>query len=91
MQECDVFVLLPISMQKQKINHGKACNPLHADYKECLSTDVQFTFMKTCAAPGEGTKSQCHLTTEILSLARLHTVNADCWHGELPHFALSVA
>lgn len=82
---CVVFVPLPISTRKQKINHSKACNPLHADYKKCLSTDVQFTFMQSYTAPGGGGDSKSHLTEEMVSLAWLQRVNADGRLEELPH------
>lgn len=83
MQVCVVFVPLPISTQKQKINHSKACNPLHADYKKCLSTDVQFTLMQSYTAPGK--KSKSHRTEEMVSRAGLQRVNAHGWLEELPH------
>lgn len=67
MQVCVVFVPLPISTRKQKITHSKARNPLHADYKKCLSADVQFTFMQSYAAPGEGKKSVSSLCRDVIS------------------------
>lgn len=76
MQVCVVFVSLPISTQKQKINCSKACNPLHEDYKKCLSADVQFTFMQSYTTPGEELKS-C-LTEEMGAESEYRQLAEDC-------------